>query len=363
MAEMKKRRGGGGQTPTSEDMASEVRDVLSQPIEDSSRIDPNKVISTGSTLLNLALTDFNGGYVLGTVVHLIGDTNVGKSLLALTMMAEASKDDRFKDYNLIYEEPEAAMMFPLEKMFGEGIGRVKFIPEDRTEPRTVQDWHRDLFNTYNPVKKPYLYVTDSFDALSSQDQVGDTEPTKGGYKTEKALVASEAFPKIVGRIEKTKSLYIWISQTRENIGVTFGPKKTFSGGSAIKFYRSFEIWLAHEGQITKVVRGKKRVVGANVKVLVKKNKFTGKVREVKFPVYYEYGIDDVGSMVDWMVDEKFWGKREQTILTEGDFIDATRPKLIEYIEEGSLEPGLKEIVADCWGELEKEIKIDRKRRY
>jgi len=346
-----------------QDLAKEVVEEIKKPIKDRYRINPDDVVSTGSTLLNLALTDFDGGYVLGTVVHLVGDTNVGKSLLALTMMAEAAKNPKFDNYNLIYEEPEASMHFPLERMFGPKINKVKFIPVDRSEPRTVQDWHKDLYVTYDPIKRPYIYITDSFDALTSLDQLKDEEPTKGGWKTEKPLVASEMFPKIVGKIEQSKSLYVWVSQTRENIGVTFGSNKTFSGGSAIKFYRSFEIWLAHDSNITRDVRGKKRIIGANVKVQIKKNKFTGKIREISIPVYYEYGIDDIGSMIDWMVGEKFWGKDKQTIKTENDFIDATRLKLISHIEENNLEGDLKKIVVECWKELEEEIKIDRKPRY
>lgn len=350
--------------PDSNTLAEEVKAGITSEVEKPLHLSDCKFVRTGSTLLDLALCERLGGYPLGTVVHIIGDSTSGKSLLALSMMAEATQDSFFDNYNLIYDEPEAAMKFPLKRMFGPKISRVKFIPEDRTVPRTVQDWHQDLYSTYNPIVKPYLYVTDSFDALASADDLSDDRPEKGGYRTEKPIVASLTFPKIVGRIEESKSLLIWISQTRIKFGVSFGNPKTFAGGEAIKFYRSFEIWLHNIGKITKLVRGRPRDIGHWVEAKVQKNKFTGKVRSVKFPIYDAYGVDDIRSMIQWMVDEKFWGKpTTQTISTEGDFIDGKMDTIVSYIENNGEEQKLREIVAECWLELEGEILSERKPKY
>jgi len=354
---------------TAEEMAESVDE---DPIE-RENIKEADLISTGSTLLNLACSGFSpyGGFILGSVVHLIGDSNTGKSLLALSLMAEAVLNPRLADYNLVYEEPEAAMYFPREQMFGEHISRVNFIPrdEDRINPRRVQDWAKGLTTG----EHPFIWITDSFDSLTSADDLKtkkdstgkEKEPGKGGYNVEKAIVASENFPKFIGPLKAHNSFYMHISQTRDNIGVSFGETKTFSGGNAVKFYRAHEIWLAIENPITMEVRGKKRHIGSNVVVRIKKNKLTGKVRQVKLPIYDSYGVDDVGSMVDWMVDEGFWSKPKgkQIVETEDGFPDATKTKLIQHIEENDLEDNLRKVTADCWRELEGEITIRRKPRY
>lgn len=348
--------------------AQEVVEVVNEdpiPRED---IKEEDLISTGSTLLNLACSGFSprGGFMLGSVVHIIGDSQAGKSLLALTMMAEAARNPRLESYNLVYEEPEAAMYFPKEGMFGKGfVDRVDFIPKDeeRINPRRVQDWAKAI----EGAKHPFIWVTDSFDSLTSADdlKVKEKESGKGGWKTEKAIVASETFPKFIGPLKAHGSLYMHISQTRDNIGVTFGETKTFSGGNAVKFYRVHEIWLAVISTITIEVRGKKRIVGSKVLARIKKNKLTGRSRQVGFDVYNDYGVDDIGSMIDWMVDEGFWvrPKGKQIIETEDGFPDATRPKLISHIEENNLEDQLRKVVAECWLELEGEIATKRKPRY
>ena len=299
--------------------------------------------------------------MLGSVVHIIGDSQAGKSLLALTMMAEAVKDPRLKNYNLTYEEPESALYFDCKAMFGEGISKVAFIPKDeeRVNPRRVQDWANDLIKA----KHPFLWVTDSFDSLTSADDLKRDESGKGGWKTEKAIVASETFPKFIGPLKASNSLYCHISQTRDNIGVTFGESKTFSGGNAIKFYRCHEIWLAVTGKITVSVRGKDRVVGHHVLAQVKKNKLTGKIRQIAFDVFDSYGVDDIGSIIDWLVTEKFWTKEKQTILAEEPFVDGTRSKIIKHVEECNLEEKLRDVARECWLDLENEINIRRKPRY
>jgi RecA/RadA recombinase len=363
MTELKRRK-----LPT-EDQVIQTAEEMTESVDEDpiprENIKEENLISTGSTILNLACSGFSpyGGFMLGSVVHIIGDSQAGKSLLALTMMAEAAINSKLSNYKLIYEEPEAAMYFPAEEMFGKGISRVDFIPkdEDRINARRVQDWSKDLINA----EHPFIWVTDSFDSLTSEDDLKRDESTKGGWKTEKAIVASETFPKIIGPLKANNSLYMHISQTRDNLGVTFGETKTFGGGNAIRFYRCHEIWLAVKNLIYKEIRGEKVEIGANVLVKIKKNKLTGKVRFVDFSVYNDYGIDDVGSMIDWMVKKKFWNlpKGKQIIETEDGFIDATRPKLIDYVEENNLEDKLKKVVAECWLELEGEIATKRKPRY
>jgi len=363
MVELRKRKK--SVEEVAEGIVKEIRSPRPSPI-----VQSGVFVSSGCTMLNLALSDSPyHGYRLGTVVHIIGDTHVGKSLLALTLMAEAAINPALKSYDLVYEEPESAMFFPIGEMFGEETAsRLRFIPTEKERkkgPRTVQQWHDDLVDG----AAPFVWVTDSFDALTSQDDMKQDSPTKGGWHTEKAGVASQLFPKIVSKIEALKSLFLWISQTRDNIGVTFGPNKTFNGGNAVKFYRSYAIWLANVGDIKDLIRGKDRIVGAKVRVKITKNKFTGKVREIDFPVYYAFGVDDVGSMVDWMVAEKYWEeektekKKTGKIATEDPFIDGRRKDIIKHIEENDLEGKLKEVVGECWQELEKEIKPDRKRRY
>ena len=314
---------------------------------------PPFLLPTGSTLLNLALSDNPyGGYVKGTIVIIVGDRSAGKTFVLWTLFAELLR--LFYKYMMIYDEPEAALQFALKKLFGEKIGNVEL----NITSSTIQDFYRNVMEQVG-TGKPFVYGLDSWDSLTSEEEEERDGVGKGGYKTEKAIASSEIFRQIVRKVKDTESLVAVIFQTRVNIGVTFGKKKTRSGGNAPGFYATHEMWL----RIVKHLKRKEREVGVLVEVNVEKNKFTGKLRKVQFPIFFDYGIDDVGSMVDWLLLEKFWKKDKNTINCGDDFPKATREKLITYIEDNNLEGKLIEIVAEGWQEIEKDIQTDRKPRY
>jgi len=333
----------------------------------------NGFIQTGSTLLNLALSDNAfGGYPFGKIINLIGDSSAGKSMLALTMLAELCQDKRFDDYELIYDDTEVALEFNVSKLFGKRVS--ERIRRD-INSRTIQQWYGNHLRMMAD-NKPFVYITDSFDGLSSEEEKkrgdeivkkvlsNETEDIKGSFKSEKAKWASEAFRNFAEGVEKTNSLSLIISQTRDSLNVMYGPKKTKSGGRALEFWSSHEIWLSKESSIKAKTRNS-HTLGQNIIAKVKKNKYTGKLREISFPVYYDYGVDDIKSCINFLVDNKFWGKKGGGyILADGISEEQMREDdLISFIEEKGLEPKLKELTANLWKQIEDEISIKRKPKY
>ena len=314
-----------------------------------------KTISTGSTLLNLALSDDPyGGFAIGTIANIIGDQSAGKSFLLWTMFAEVTYASEFDGYKLLYDEPEQALAFDLGKLFGTKVGeRV----EREFTSDTIEDFHDNVMEQFKQ-DSPFIYGEDSLDALTSEAEL-KRDIRDGSYKMEKAKIIGEILRKIVGKISKSNSLLVVISQTRDNIGITFGSKKTRSGGKALHFYCTHELWLAIKSHIKR----KERDVGVNVIVKVGKNKLTGKLRTIEIPILYDYGIDNVTSCINWLIEEKHWKLCKRTIETGTEFIDATMEKLIIHIEENNLESRLIEIVAKKWREIEDSIATNRRGKY
>ena len=112
------------------------------------------------------------------------------------------------------------------------------------------------------------------------------------------------------------------------------------------------------------IKAKERVIGSNVKVKVTKNKLTGKQREVSFPIYYDYGADDLGSCIDFLVAENYWQKKGDKIIAKDVDMEGTRRKLIADIE-GEIGAVLRVYAAAqvCWREIEDSVKLDRKPKY
>jgi len=361
-------------------MIDEIKNETNSPVKTEKRTWTSEdLIPSGSTILNLALSDTPyGGYGKGKIVNLVGDYSTGKTLLALTMLAEISMDPRFDNYNLIFHDTEVALEFDIPYLFGNKVAdRIELIEGQRT----IQEWYRNhLYNIEKGV--PFIYITDSFDGIISEEErkrggkmlkkmkaeaegKADDEKEKGSYKTEKARWSSEAFRNFAEGVEKTNSLSLIISQTRDNIGVMFGPKQTKSGGKAMNFWICHEIWLsASHPEKAETASGSAREIGMSVFANVKKNKMTGKRRQASFPVYYDYGVDDIASCINFLIDEKHWERSRGVISAKELNVELKMPELIKYVETESLEGQLKAISGQVWHEIEESIRLtDRKKKY
>jgi hypothetical protein len=161
---------------------------------------------------------------------------------------------------------------------------------------------------------------------------------------------------------------IVVSQTRDNLGFGFD-KKTRSGGKALRFYATLEIWSSIAGTIKKTVRNEELQLGIKCQLEIKKNRLNGKLRSVEIPILHSYGIDDLGSCVDYLVDRKHWSKTKQGIITAEEFdFEGRKEALIKAIHSEGNGKGkgihlLRSLVGRIWNEIEDACELDRPRRY
>lgn len=330
---------------------------------------PKFLIPTGNPLLNLACSgnQIDTGYGAGKMTNLIGDSSSGKTVLALTMMAEVANNPKFDGYELIFDDVESALEINIARMFGTKLQmRMKIIRSN-----TIEDFYGEVV-TRNDSGKPFIYVLDSFDALTSREEIKrakqysknkdkDDEKQTGSYKMEKPKMASEMLRVCTNGLYEAGSFLLIISQTRDNIGfgAMFNPR-TRSGGKALKFYATHEIWLA--GGMSHKRAGLS--IGTDCMVKVTKNKLTGKRREVYFPIYDDYGVDTVESCINFLIDHKVWTKAPKTgMIKSGLTEDMTMNKLIRHVENNGLEKKLFGMVGSLWLEIEEKAKLDRKPRF
>ena len=347
---------------------------LTQQIEESTKLKSKEIeevtlFNTGSTELNLACSDtVKGAFPPGVMVNIVGDSHAGKTYLAHSILAEATLNPSFKDYRLIYDNSEAADTGGIARMFGKTlVERIEAPDGDRSDG--IHDFKVNIWKVLRG-EKPFIYVLDSLDALTTSeankqlDDAVDGKKEKGSYGMEKPKVLSGILGPVCRKLQNTKSLLIILSQTRDDINPMSFQEKTRSGGRALKFYASYEMWLALIGTHRKKTGEFDRIVGSKTRVKVTKNKLTGKVREAEFSIYYDYGIDDIGEMIDFMVDGKYWSKpSEKTIKAVDLDLECSREKLIKQVEENNLEGKLREIVGQKWNEIEQAVQLGRKKKY
>ena len=347
------------------------------------KLTPDDFLSTGSTLLNLALTGKpNCGFVKGKYHFLVGDSTSGKTFLSLTCLAEAAKNSNFKKYRFIYDNAEGGALMDIEKFFGSKVAKRMRPPKKLRDGSPIYSTSIEEF--YYHVDdviqkgKPFIYILDSMDSLSSKDEEAKFKQHKeafekgtqvaGSYGDGKAKKNSAGIRQLLGPLDRLGSILIIINQTRDNIGFGF-EKKTRSGGHALRFYATWEAWSSVRGKITKTVQGKLRQLGIICRIQIKKNRVTGRERSVDIPIYHSFGIDDIGSCVDFLIEEKHWKKRKKKkgvvsgyCAKEFSYI-GTKENLIRFIEEEGYEMDLRDLVGEVWNEIEAACAVKRKRRY
>jgi recombination protein RecA len=373
----------GGPAPIAEQVRRRSREPAEERKERDevpSSVDPETLIPTGSTMLDLALSDHaEGGYQMGRIDLLIGNSDSGKTVLALTEFAECATRRRFDDYRFIGDWVETNSGIDIPRLLGRKVaGRIEPPREDEDgEPLysdTIQDFHDNVIRALED-GRPFLYIVDSVDALSSEEEQEKLEEqrearekekeVKGTFGGEKPKVAGQLLRNVKKRIRDSRSHVLCIFQTRDNIGAMPGQsKQRYSGGRAWKFYAQHEVWLKSVGQhVDKKTRLK---TGVKSEADVTKNHLTGKKRSAAFDIFYDYGVDTLGGEVDFLVEAGI-------IRKAGAYLDPRglagmeerlyREDLIRVIERDGLERRVRRAVQQAWHEREESIKLGRKPRF
>lgn len=363
----------------SNDEVNEAKQALKKPNRPK-MLKASQLLSSGSTLLNLACAGATkGAYPKGDYIFFVGDSDSGKTWYCMSLLAEAAVNPHFDDYRFIYDPTEGGAQMDVAYYFGQAVADRLESPIEDAEAMTTASEHLEGFyiNLDRALdhEKPCIYILDSMDALNpleadekfdaDRKQIEAGKETSGSFGTAKAKLNSQHLRRIIPKLRKTGSILIIIAQTRDNIGfgAQFNPK-TRAGGKALEFYADMQIWTSSKGPIFKTVRGKKRAVGNQSICKIKRSRVTGRRAEVVIPFYHEYGIDDVSSMVDYLVDEGHWTKSKQGRVDAKDFdFQGTESKLIEYIETNELTVDLRMLVGRIWTEIVEQSKPKRKPRY
>jgi len=366
--------------------ATEIKEKLAPKRK--AKVLDKSFLSTGSTLLNLALSGrIDGGIPVGSYLLFTGDSQSGKSILSNNCLAEAAINSAFDKWSLLYNNPENGLLLDVEYFFGPKlVERIQYPTDKHGEIRpsaTVEEFYYHL-DDLRRAGKPFVEVLDSQDALDSiaaEEKFKEEKAaylkgkeTTGSYGMSKPKKHSQNLNWVNSHLERTGSILIIINQTRDNIG--FGSQynpKTRSGGRALKFYAQFELWSSVIKQLKKRVNGKDRQIGTLCEIHVKKNRVNGHDVSVRVPILRKFGLDDIGSCVDFLVEERHWateGKKSDSddatnkvIIADELDLTGKRESLIEQIEEGNMEQELRLVCQKVWDSIDAQCCPKRKPRY
>jgi recombination protein RecA len=241
-------------------------------------------ISTGALSLDLALG--GRGVPRGRVIEVFGPESSGKTTLALSIIAEAQKQDGVAA--LI--DAEHAFDPSWAKRIGVNLEALMV-----NQPSSGEE-ALDICETLVRSNAVDVIAIDSVAALIPRAEIeGQMGDTHVGIQ---ARLMSQALRKLTAAIAKSRTVVIFINQIREKIGVMFGNPETTPGGRALKFYSSVRIDVR---RISTIKEGEESV-GIHIRARVVKNKVATPVRDAEFDLMFASGISREGDLLDLAVN-------------------------------------------------------------
>jgi len=334
-----------------EQIKTRAREVPQEIVVTPNKGDFGTIISTGSTLLDLAISGGRvrgGGVPSGILLEIFGPASSGKS----SILAEMCASVQATGGKVKFLDPEARLDAEYMRIYGMELGK-----EDYHMPDTVNEVFSHILN-WNPPLAPEgatnIIATDSLAALSSE-----LELSEGGDKRGQKIAKdfSQGLRKTCRLIKRNKFIIACSNQIRQG-----DTGEVTSGGKGIPFYASLRIrvgppaqnkYLKQEKTIHKIKHEK--IYGIQSTCTVKKSSVDDPFRTANIYIVFGLGIDDIRANLAYL--------KQMTGATSYDAVTKEFGRLdaaIKYIEENNLELELKNKVIDLWEEIENSFKVDRK---
>lgn len=306
-----------------------------------------QVVSTGSTLLDLAISGKRirgGGIPGGILVEIFGQEASGKSAI----LASIAASTQVRGGEVMFLDPESRLDKEYARIYGVKLGAKNY-----HRPETVTEVF-DKMRTWE-VKNPNvinLMATDSLAALASEMEMSDKGDKRGQARAKD--FSSEL--RRSARIMSNKNLLMVCSnQVREG---DYG--EVTPGGRAIRFYASLRIRVSQTGMIerkAKLKNGKviEKVTGINTHCYIKKSVVDDPYRECDLKIVFNYGLDNTSANLQYIKDMT---KATTYIVGKKSYKSCNQAAI--YVEENGMEQELCDKVIDLWEEAEDRFSTNRR---
>jgi RecA/RadA recombinase len=284
--------------------------------------EPTEFLSSGVTRLDWSIQSpgqAEGGFAVGRVTELSGWEGSGKSLIGGMALAQAQK----LEWPVVLVDTEKAWsrLFA-EKMCGIDTNRLTLCQGKKGEGLTLELAFDEVQRQIDVIRKRDIThpITILFDGLAGAPTARELaiEMTQEDTMAHAAKIIKKAFRKQIDLYADARVALICTNQLIAKIGApAFAEQNHTPGGSGPRFFCSTRMQFTK----TKTIKtdGADEPEGNWIETVVKKNRLDPPGRRATFPVYYDGGVCDVESLVEYIAQKGGYGKASGWIvLPSGD---------------------------------------------
>ncbi len=333
--------------------AEEVAETVKQRPTQRIQLNTSLVVSTGSTLLDLAISGKRirgGGIPPGILVEIFGPSGTGKTAL----MAEIGASAQAQGGIVKFLDPEARLDQEYTEIYGLSL---KESGNEYYRPDTVTELIDHIIAFEIPSSAPIgVVAADSIAALSTNMEMEKED--KMGMRRAKEF--SEGLRKVCRFISQNNRLVIFTNQIRQNLDAgMFGNRESTPGGMALPFYSSLRIRIGFSSspkikkEITKGNLKLSKVIGISSEAYIAKSSVDEPYRTAPIRIIFGYGIQDIWANLEYV--------KKMTRATKfkvGDTYFQSLIEAVQYCGENQLQEQLREEVIGIWETFEEEMKIE-----
>ena len=245
-------------------------------------------VDSGSFALNKIISgDYNGGYPIGSITEIYGESSSAKTVFLTHAFIGAQREG----FHTVMVDNEHAYSPSFAEKLGLDSNKLIY-----TQPETIEE----CFETIEKVIKAIRKKDADTPIMIGYDSIG-TSPTKKemdedfGKNSEmggalRAKVAGQCLRRINPLLRKYKAGLIIINQVRSKVGVMFGdPRTRAGGGKALLYYCGTSLETA-SGKSDQLFDDRKNPLGITGTIKAVKNKITKPFQSCEFKLLYDEGI-------------------------------------------------------------------------
>lgn len=252
--------------------------------------DVKEFLSTGSTLLNYAISNRrDGGIPVGKLTEISGEEASGKSLVCAHLIAECQRRGGIA----IYIDTENSANPEFMTRLGVNMKELVYLQPETCE-EVGESIEKTIIMTRTRAKnKLVLVLWDGIAATPTGLEVSGEFDLGMNVQLEKSKVLSKMMRKITQLLGKERIALVFTNQLKVKIGVMYGDPLTTPGGKAVPYHASVRIRLM-AGAKNKNDKTDE-IYGVHTSAKIVKNRLGPPWRKCEFDILFASGIDDIGS--------------------------------------------------------------------